>query len=97
MRGGSRRSFGRTAFATALGLFAVACGGPNLTTLAWRASHDLSCGKDALELVPLDEDGASWGVNGCDRRATYSWTETSGRGEWVMTSKPRGSEAAPSE
>ncbi len=66
----------------------VACGGPNLEQLKWRAAHDLNCAEDKLVLTPLDEDGEAWGLRGCDQDAAYSWSTESGKEEWVMTKKP---------
>jgi hypothetical protein len=74
--------------------FALAsCGGPNMDMLAVRASHDLDCPTNQLVSTPINEDGDSWGMRGCERNAGYSWSTESGRGEWIMTKKP---EADPS-
>lgn len=57
-----------------------------------RASFDMACSKDQLELVPLDSDGHTVGVKGCDKQATYQYAQTSAMGmDWILASDGRSS------
>jgi hypothetical protein len=60
-------------FVGALGLLSViGCGaGGKNGTLRDRASHDLQCPRDDLSVL---EGGSQRDVEGCGRRATYTWT-----------------------
>ncbi len=78
----------------------VACGGmmANLKTerqadLRQRASFDLGCTADKLEITPLDDaarshGGGTTGVRGCDKQATYVW-DAYGTG-WIMNNDGKG-------
>jgi len=66
----------------ALGL-GIGCGNPNRLmddTLRKRASFDLSCPAEQLQLTPFDN--VTSGVDGCSHRATYIWIPEERR--WVM-------------
>ncbi len=73
-------------FGLVAGALAAGCG-PNLSLLRGRAAHDLNCAEAQLMLTPLDEKERTWGLRGCGKSATYSWTDESGKSEWVMTKK----------
>jgi hypothetical protein len=60
--------------------------------LRQRASFELSCPAEQLEIVPLDSAAASHGggttgVNGCGRKATYIW-DAYGTG-WILNSSTK--------
>jgi hypothetical protein len=75
------------ALALAAGALLSACSGPNMEQLQIRAAHDFDCPENQIRMTPLDENDRSWGLRGCGKSAAYSWTESSGAGEWVMTKK----------
>jgi tetratricopeptide (TPR) repeat protein len=63
--------------AALLSIAMVGCGGAPLSVLRSRATFDLNCPRDALELLEIERGGAEYGhgaiygVLGCGRRATY--------------------------
>ncbi len=65
----------------ALGLMsALGCAGGKNGSLRDRASHDLQCPRDDISVL---EGGSQRDVEGCGRRATYTWTGHA----WVPSSE----------
>ncbi len=62
-----------------------ACFTPPMDTLVSRASFDLGCPADRLQVVELDAHVR--GVSGCGKRATYVWqARNSYEGDWIANS-----------
>ena len=71
---------------TAHGIRARGCGKEaiylrNLRSPLTRAAYELACPAEQLKMVDLDE--SSIGVEGCGRKATYTWVE----GAWIQNAR----------
>ena len=81
---------------------------PHKSPLAARAEFDLNCADGQLRYRNLDEPaGKVYGVSGCNRRATYTWTEhcdptapkvfAECSGQWVLNSPIQESSSEPKQ
>jgi len=83
----------------ALALTIMGCGVGGLDTLKRRASFDLQCPEQQVQLHELDggkgvlDAGATYGVRGCGKQATYVKAPLTGT--WVMNSAEPNREGEP--
>ena len=71
-------------FIGALALLSGSCMGAVVSQVVKRASYDLECSGDQIELVSLP--GATFGARGCGKQATYVQSCDTSSCTWVINS-----------